>query len=115
DQPVSEIVLQPEQNAAVADRRVIIGIELVGVGTAGLQHAAELGRVRRGTAAERIDDEAPSAGLQPDQETAREIEADHLPALRAGGMQIKDAERYRHATAALDHPHEIGVLQVVIG
>src|SRR6202158_2357863 len=42
-------------------------------------------------------------------------EADAVPALRPRGMQVKDAERHRQAFAAIDDPHQVGVLQIVVG
>ena len=38
-----------------------------------------------------------------------------VPALGPRGMQIEDAERHRQAFAAVDDPHQVGVLQIVVG
>ncbi len=38
-----------------------------------------------------------------------------VPALRARGVQIEDTERHRQPFAAVDDPHQIGVLHVVVG
>ena len=45
----------------------------------------------------------------------REVEPHHMPALSAGGVNVKDAERHGQALAAVDDPHQIGVLHVLIG
>ena len=42
-------------------------------------------------------------------------QADAVPALRARGVQVKDAERHRQPFAAIDDPHQIGILHVVVG
>ena len=42
-------------------------------------------------------------------------EAGGFPALSAGGVDIKDAEHHRQAFAAVDDPHQVGVLQIVVG
>ena len=50
-----------------------------------------------------------------DQEMAGKGQAFGVPALGAGDMEIKDRQGDRQALAPLDHAHEVGVLQVVVG
>ncbi len=45
---------------------------------------------------------------------AREIDPLDRPALAARGVHIEDGERHRQSLAPIDHPHQIGILQIVI-
>ncbi len=42
-------------------------------------------------------------------------EARHLPTLSAASTEIENAERHRQPLAPIDHAHEVGVLQIVVG
>ena len=80
-----------------------------------LQQLAQLRRVADPAAVERVEDQPLGAFAQPDQEMPGKGQPDAVPALRPRGMQIEDAERHRQAFAAVDDPHQIGVLQIVVG
>ena len=64
---------------------------------------------------ERVEDQPLGAVAEPDQEMSGKGQPDAVPALRARGVQIEDPERHRQPFAAVDDPHQIGVLHVVVG
>src|SRR5262249_44565999 len=109
-----DVVLQAQLQVAVADRRVMMRLELSLDAGGSLQQLAQLDHAAPPAAVERVEDGALAAALGPAQEVGGEVEAGGLPALRAGGVQEKDAERHRQPLAAVDDAHQVGVLQVVI-
>jgi hypothetical protein len=114
-QPKLDIVLQPQQHLAVADRRVVFGLELGGAAGRRLEHLAQLGRRADDSGIEGIDDGALALMLEPHQEVPGKRQPGHPPTLRPSAMDVEDAESDGQPLAAIDDPHQIGVLQIVIG
>src|SRR5262249_44790585 len=61
-----------------------------------------------------VEDQLFRTGRQANKKMAGEGEAIGFPTLRAARMHIENSERHRQAFPAVDNPHQIGVLQVVI-
>ena len=114
-QPRFEVVLQAQQHIAVRDRRVIFRRQLAVAADDRLQQLAQFGRAADLAAVERIEDQPLRPVGQPDQKMAGKGEPGRLPALRAGGVDEQDPEHHRQPFAAVDDPHQIGVLQIVVG
>ena len=93
----------------------MFGQELAVAAGCGLEQLAQFRGTADLTIVERVDDDAFRAIGQPDEKMAGEGEPGHVPALSPRGMDVEDPERHRQTFAAIDHPHQIGVLQVVIG
>ena len=71
-------------------------------GALGIEHRA---------AVERIDEDLDAALGEHHQEMRRGVEARRAQSRRARSVHVEDAQRHRHATAALDYLDEIGVLR----
>ncbi len=93
----------------------MVGLQL-GVGAQHLlQQGAQLRCVAHAAFMEGIDDMPRAVDADADQEMAWESQTFGLPRLSARDVQVKDRQRHRQALASLDDPHEIGILQIVVG
>ena len=63
----------------------------------------------------RVQHGALPGAVDADQEVPGETQAMHGPAARPAGVQVQNAQRHRQALAAVNHPHQVGVLDIVIG
>src|SRR5439155_17607732 len=88
-----EIVLQPEQHIAVADRRVMLRHQLDLLARGRLQQLAQHRRLANLPTVKRVEDQPLGAIAQPDQEVSGKRQPDALPALCPRGMQIEDDPR----------------------
>ena len=110
-----DIVLQPDEDIAVADGFVMGGNQF-GVEPGGrLEQFAQIGRRPLDAVIERVDNQPVAVLAGADQEMAGEIQPVRREPVGAGGMQIQNAERHRQALLAVDHAHQVGVLDIVIG
>ena len=53
--------------------------------------------------------------LHANQKVAGKRQPLGVPALRPGDMEVEDRQRHRQSLAALDHPDQVGILQIVVG
>src|SRR5437868_12106959 len=80
----------------------------------GLQELAQHPRLADLPAMKGVEDQALLAVPEPDQEVPGKSKADALPTLRPRRVQIENPERHRQPFAAIDDPHQIAVLQIVV-
>ncbi len=71
--------------------------------------------VVQGSPPAKDEDHRLAAIVQPDHEMSGKVHALDHPALAARGVDVEDRQRDRQAFAPIDHMHQVGVLQVVIG
>src|SRR6185437_13277274 len=103
-----------QQHITVADWRVVLGCPLDILPGCGPQELAQHRGFADLSAMKRVEDQAFRAVAEPDQEVPGKSEADTLPALRPRRVQVENPERYRQTFAAIDDPHQIAILQIVV-
>src|SRR5205085_3645152 len=104
----------PYQPVTVADRRVMRGRQLDLLPGCGLQELAQHRGPADLPAMKRVEDQAFRAVPEPDQEVPRKSKTEALPTLRPRPVQIENPERHRQAFAAIDDPHQVAVLEIVV-
>src|SRR5207248_4030816 len=103
------------QHVTVRYWSVVLGLKLA-VETGGrLQQFAQFGCSADPAAVERVEDQPVGTVRQTDKKMPGEGEPDRLPALGTAGVHVENAERDRETLPAVDDPHQVRVLQVVIG
>ena len=108
------LVLEPEEDRPVADRRVVDRLEL-GIGSLELlEQAAQVAGLERLAPVEGIHDHAAVAVVHAYQEMTGEGQPVHRPALGPGGVDIEDAEAHGQAQAAVDDLKEVRVLGRIV-
>ncbi len=113
---LDHVVLQAQQHVAVArPARNAPGASSASVPAPSFNSSRSSAGPQPASAMERVDDGALAAILEPDQEMAGKGEAGDRPALGARRMDVEDAQRHRQALAPVDHPHQVGVVEVVVG
>ena len=112
--PCFDVVLQPDQNIPIADGLVMFGRQFGIQSGSYFQQLAQIRRRAFDSIIERVDNDPVAAAANTNHEMAGKVQPVGGIAMRAGRLKKKYAEGNRQSLLAVDHTHQISILNVVI-
>ncbi len=112
--PQLDVVLQADQDVAIAHGRVMRGAHFGAGAMQVLEPPAQIPRTHDPSSVKRVEDRPLCARFEAQQEVRGKIQSDDVGTASPGGMEIQNAESHRQALAPVDHMHQVRVVHVFV-